>query len=296
MHPSNNRLVEQEASQTAMGTAFSRAVSAIEIGGVHGPDNLAEIFMSPEMAIILKDSNMRQEVKETIPKGMYEYLIARTVSFDHIVETALKENCPQIVFLGAGYDTRVFRFKDLIENTQIFELDIHTTQKRKKECLHQANISIPDQLVFVPIDFNTESLEDALLNAGLDRNKETLFIWEGVTYYLPPEAVDTTLNFIKSNSASGSTIAFDYVILSQRILEAYGVKELIEYMRSEHPGEPTHFILEEGKIESFLSQRGFEIVSHHTSEDLEKNILLTDDGSFLGRATGFFCIVHASVI
>ncbi len=296
MHPSSNRLVEQEPSQTALGTAYARAVAALEIGGVHGPDNLAEIFMPPEMAITLKDSDRRQRERKNKSIGMYEYMIARTVSFDLIVETALKENCPQIVFLGAGYDTRTFRFRELIKDTRIFELDIHTTQARKKECLRQANISIPDQLVFVPIDFNTESLEDVLVNAGFDRNEETLFIWEGVTYYMPPEVVDTTLNFVKLNSPSGSTIIFDYVILSLNILEAYGVKELIEHMKSEHPGESTHFAIEEGKIESFLSQRGFEIISHHTPENLEKNILTTDDGSFLGRVTGCFCIVHASVI
>jgi len=59
---------------------------------------------------------------------MYEYLIARTAFFDDIVEQALRENIPQIVFLGAGYDSRPYRFKDLIKETSIFELDIHTTQ------------------------------------------------------------------------------------------------------------------------------------------------------------------------
>ena len=179
---SNNKLVEQEPSQTAMGTAYSRAVAAKEIGNTHGPDNLAEIFLSQEMATILKDSNMRQWVKDNrISKGMHEYMIARTVIFDNFFMQGIKDNFPQIVFLGAGYDTRSLRFKDSIRNTRIFELDIHTTQDRKKKCIQQANISIPDQLKFVPINFNKESIIDVLLKAGFSKDQKTLFIWEGVT-------------------------------------------------------------------------------------------------------------------
>jgi O-methyltransferase involved in polyketide biosynthesis len=41
------------------------------------------------------------------------------------------ENYPQIVFLGAGYDTRPYRFKDSIKQTEIFELDVPTKQQIK---------------------------------------------------------------------------------------------------------------------------------------------------------------------
>jgi methyltransferase (TIGR00027 family) len=227
---------------------------------------------------------------------MYEYMIARTAYFDHIVEQALQENIPQIVFLGAGYDSRPYRFRDLIKDTRIFELDIHTTQQRKTQLLHQANISMPKQLILVPVNFNTDNLKDVLLSAGYDQTRKTLFIWEGVTHYLLPKAVDDTLSFIRSNSPPGSTVCFDYTSVSPDMFDQYGVKELRENRRASASGEPSRFGIAKGKIESFLSERGYEIIDHLTAQDMERNYLTLHDGSSAGRVLAIFCFVHASVV
>ena len=55
--------------------------------------------------------------KRKVPRT-YEYVIARTKFFDDVFKQALVENFPQIVFLGAGYDTRPYRFKDYIKQTE----------------------------------------------------------------------------------------------------------------------------------------------------------------------------------
>ena len=39
---------------------------------------------------------------------------------------------PQVVFLGAGYNSRAYRFRDLIGETQLFELDVASSQERKR--------------------------------------------------------------------------------------------------------------------------------------------------------------------
>ncbi len=43
---------------------------------------------------------------------------------------------------------------------------------------------------YVPIDFTTETLEKRLYECGYDQRLKTLFIWQGVTPYLTPEAVE----------------------------------------------------------------------------------------------------------
>jgi methyltransferase (TIGR00027 family) len=75
---------------------------------------------------------------------------------------------------------------DLIKETRIFELDIQTTQQSKKDRLQEAGISIPENLTFLAVNFKTDSLSDVLLKGGFRKSQKTLFIWEGVTYYLPP--------------------------------------------------------------------------------------------------------------
>ncbi|MBU0996340.1 MAG: SAM-dependent methyltransferase [Proteobacteria bacterium] len=288
------RLVESKPSRTAMGAAFFRAIAAIEEDKAIGPDYLAALFLSKEMKIILEYPEMRKWAKKyRAPSGLYEYMCARTMSFDRYYNEALKDGCTQIVILGAGYDTRSCRFRDRTGKARIFELDIPTTQERKKEVLSQANISVPDQVLFVPINFNRDSLEDVLFNAGFDKNQKTFFLWEGVTYYLAPQTVDHTLKFVQSHSSKSSSIAFDYVAISESLLDGYGVKDLIGYMQSENPGEPSRFAIEECRIESFLSERGFQVLHHQTAKELEQKMIKTDNG-FSGKITAFFCVVHAS--
>lgn len=74
---------------------------------------------------------MLKKLHKIVPGG-YEYITARTKHFDHLFKVALEENIPQIIFLGAGYDTRAIRFKKFIQHTKIFELDAPTTQQHKK--------------------------------------------------------------------------------------------------------------------------------------------------------------------
>jgi O-methyltransferase involved in polyketide biosynthesis len=70
--------------------------------------------------------------------------------------------------------------------------------------------SLPSHVTYVPIDFTKEDPGTVLAGAGYDRALETIFVWEGVTFYLPEEAVDATLRFVASNAAPGSRIVFDY--------------------------------------------------------------------------------------
>lgn len=287
--------VEHRPSETAMNVAFLRALAASdEREEIKGRDYFAEKFLSEDRKKALKDPAARAWLIKS-PPGLYEYLIARTAYFDQIVERALRENIPQIVFLGAGYDSRAYRFMGLIKQTRIFEIDAPATQQRKKEVLQAADIPIPEQLTFISVNFNMDSLKEVLMQAGFDKSKKTVFIWEGVTFYLFPKAVDDTLRFIKSNSPIDSVISFDYVVDSPKGLDGYGVKEFREAMRSNFPGEAMPFAIENGKIRSFLSERGFTIIDHLTTKDMEKKYLTLRDGSSGGKVTEMFCFVQASV-
>jgi len=98
----------------------------------------------------------------------------------------------------------------------------------------KARIDIPKQVTLVPTDFNKESLRSVLENAGYENNEKTLFLWEGISYYLESESVDATLKFVKYSLHSDSVIAFDYVISisKENMNNYYGVKKLLNQLRS----------------------------------------------------------------
>jgi methyltransferase (TIGR00027 family) len=295
---SEKNSLEKQASGTAMATAFMRALASHDPRKeIRGNDYLAEIFLEEEQKRPLKDPAIRTWVmKNKIAPGAYEFMIARTAFFDRIVEEALKENIEQVVLLGAGYDSRPYRFGRFIQDTKIFELDAGPTQQRKRRCLQQAEISIPEGVSFVPINFEKDNLGDALSEAGFGQEKRTLFIWEGVTYYLSAEVVDHMLAFVRSNSPAGSSIAFDYASLSDEALNEDGAKELRKHMQSKYSSEPTRFGIQVGKIEPFLTERGFEIKEHLTASDMNEKYLSVGGSPKVGNVPSLFCLVYATVI
>jgi methyltransferase (TIGR00027 family) len=258
-----------------------------------GPDYLARIFYPAQL--LLKFSVITRPILEKLSPGLYEYVMARTRFFDRFFFQALENNIPQIVLLGAGYDTRACRFQDHIQETRIFELDAPATQRVKRRCFERANIAVPRQLSFIPISFNRDDLGPALFEAGFDKNQKTLFIWEGVTMYLTAETIDSILDFISRNSAAGSTVVFDYAYRSvvEGTGDYYGARPVVKAVTL--LGEPYRFGIGQGKIESFLAARGFEIITHYTAHDLQTTFLTADDGSLFGQIADYCCNVHAAV-
>ena len=290
--------LDNQTSGTATATAFMRALAAHDPRKeMRGNDYLAEIFLEEEQKRPLNESAIRAWVmKNRIATGAYEFMIARTAFFDRIVEQALKQNVGQVVLLGAGYDSRPYRFGEFIQDTKIFELDTGPTQERKKECLKRAGISISKQISFVPVNFETDDLRNLLAEAGFSPEKKTLFVWEGVTYYLRAEVVDNMLAFVRANSPEGSSIAFDYASLSSEALNEEGAKELREHMRSRHSNEPTKFGIRSGTIEAFLKDRGFEVKEHLTASDMNEKYLAAGGYPDVGKVPSLFCLVHAAVV
>jgi methyltransferase (TIGR00027 family) len=291
------RTIEHKASNTAGYTCFSRACASREKDErFRGPDNLAEIFLPLGARVILGVPLFRWLfMRKIAPPGIYEYVLARTKLLDEVFIHALRNRFAQIVLLGAGFDTRALRFTNENLGSKIFELDIYTTQQPKVEILNRKQIELPKELLFVPIDFNKDSMTDVLGKAGYGTNEKSLFILEGVTMYLTSDAVDRTLGFIRSSAMEGSIVAFDYVYASvlRRENRFYGEKEIYELVSG--AGEGWTFGIEEGTIEDFLTQRGFKLMTHYTPSDLEKRYLTAEDGRRFGHVNRTHCIVTASV-
>ena len=290
--------VEQKPSETAVLAALHRAIANKEFGGRLGPDYLAEYFLPAHFRFFIKFKKVRANVKNklgTFLPGLHEYMVARTSHFDAAFIDALTNQVPQIVLLGAGYDSRAYRFDRLNTATKIFELDISPTQDRKKKCLKKASIPIPQQTTLVPINFNEETLESVLEKAGYDNNQPTLFLWEGVSYYLEPESVATTLEFVAHTLHPESVIAFDYVVsVTDENRDLFGASKFLQTMKEEHGSEALLFAINEGETASYLEKRGLKMIAHLDNEEIERAYLLNENGALLGHMTGLFRFVSAS--
>ena len=215
--------------------------------------------------------------------------------FDEVFYQSLMQKIPQIVILGAGYDTRALRFQKLTLHTTIYELDVPSTQEQKRNCLKMKKIPLPENLVFVPVNFNTDTLGNALISSGYDPARKTLFIWEGVTMYLPADAINDTLSFIKHNSGAESTLVFDYFFESviKGTCTSYGADKLAESVSDLN--EHFKFGIQEGKTIEFLEKNGFSLIAHYSPNEFEEKYLMDDAGFLFGKMYGFAGHVYAKL-
>ena len=239
--------------------------------------------------------NTKTKLNEALP-GLTEYMIARTAYFDQLFVEALNNGTPQIVLLGAGYDSRAYRYSTINHGTTIFELDITPTQNRKKDCLAKARIDISPQVRFVPINFREVSIPEVLEKGGFNPQEKTLFLWEGVSYYLDTESVIETLAVVSQSAHHESSIAFDYTITvpEKKLNDCFGVREFSKTMKEHHESEELLFSIDDGKIESFLELRGLKILDHLDNKEIEQRFLLDDKGDLIGQITGHFRFVLAA--
>jgi methyltransferase (TIGR00027 family) len=146
-------------------------------------------------------------VPEAGSEGLGEIMVVRTLHFDRIIERTITE-VEQFVVMGAGYDTRAYGdFRR--DGVAFYELDQPNVQEHKRMALSNARID-SDHVCFVPVDFRTQNAFEQLIDAGFDRSKKTLFLWEGVTLYLTERDVRKTLQDVRNHAPSGSTLLGDF--------------------------------------------------------------------------------------
>jgi methyltransferase (TIGR00027 family) len=279
-----------QSSITAQGIALTRYLESRRPAGERVCyDPLAKYFVSWPMKLL---GNLFLGYGKRRSPGVFEFLVARTRYIDDFLHECIRQGIRQLVVLGAGFDSRPYRFEDLEPKVRVFEVDHPATQLDKLRRVKDIFGKPPEYVSFVPIDFTVETLEK-LFPAGYQAGLKTLFIWEGVVYYLPADAVDSTLNFIVKNSAPESTVIFDYIYLEalQAIQKHYEVASMNRYRGI--TGEGLVFGIPRGKIEEFLKERGLVNIVDVNYADLEH--LYFNGVNRDRKVATIYAIVHAAV-
>ena len=136
--------------------------------------------------------------------------VVRTRRIDDLVREAMGHGSRQALLLGAGFDSRPYRLAEL-QGVPTFEVDHPSTQAAKRERLRHPLRHLPDNVRFVPVDFEKDDLESALIAADFDIRMPTAAIWEGVVSYLTPAAVDQNFRMLSRILTGGSQLIFTYV-------------------------------------------------------------------------------------
>jgi methyltransferase (TIGR00027 family) len=184
----------------------------------------------------------------------------------------------QYVVLGAGLDSFAWRYPELLASVTLFEVDHPASQAWKRQRIAELGLSVSRSQVFVPIDFESESLRQCLDSTEFDWKQRTLFSWLGVVPYLTTGAVETTLKTI-SYATSGSEVVFSYRTEDALLDEVGRTFTAIMTPLAEAAGEHPQSGWSASMAEKLVGSCGLAVVDHPTREDLIERY-------FAGRSDG----------
>ena len=272
-----------QPSRTAQGAAVHRAAHQLLDPPLVFKDALALRIIGPEAEAGLRGA--AAEHATVAARALRAFIAARSRFAEDSFTAARVRGVRQYVLLGAGLDTFAYRADG--GGLTVFEVDHPATQAWKRERLAEVQIAVPSHVVFAPVNFETETVAEGLVRAGLDKAQPAFFAWLGVVPYLTAEAVYTTLSLIVATMPAGSEIVFDYTLPIPQDGTKNGVSELAARVAA--VGEPLRSFFEPATLAQKARSIGFSEV-----EDLDGAVL--NARYFRGRADGLEVRGRAHVV
>ena len=239
-------------------------------------DPYAENFVFGSGIVKLMGHKLSVWITKKFIPGLHEHLISRTRFIDDLIEKFANKKFEQYIILGAGYDSRAHRL-NLPSGLKIFEVDQSEIQERKLSKLSDDS-SNSENITYVSVDFNIQSLKEQLLINGFDKSKSTIFTLEGVSQYITKKALNSTLNELAVLTKNSNSILFiSYVnrLLRKNPMACFGKgydkcerKAALIQNLSARSGEPWISLYSSEEIKDLLSQNGYLLKEDKTLADL----------------------------
>ncbi|MGK5741382.1 SAM-dependent methyltransferase [Micromonospora sp. URMC 103] len=180
----------------------------------------------------------RLAASERAAGGENAFLPVRTRFFDDVLLEATRW-ARQVVLLGAGFDTRAYRLA-LPKATTVYELDHRGTLAAKESVLQAAGAAPVCARLTIGVDLRTD-WSAPLLDAGFDPGAPTVWLAEGLMFYLESPTVQALLSQTASLSQTRSTLAFD--VFGTGLLRLPAMKSWIE--QRQRTSQPLPFCTDE---------------------------------------------------
>jgi methyltransferase (TIGR00027 family) len=239
-------------------------------------DPYADKFVTGARVIKLMGHKLCVWLTQEFAPGFHEHLISRTRFIDDLIKKSAAGGAEQYVILGAGYDLLAHRL-ELPSWLKIFEVDQPEVQARKRSKLPKG-LPNKENVTYVSVDFNQQSLTEQLLAAGFDQSKSTVITLEGVSQYITKEAVSSTMKEMAALTRNvSSTFFMSYVnqLLNTNPEACFGRGYPKAAKRAEtikrlsgKVGEPWISFYTAEEIEDLCSQNGLILQENITLADL----------------------------
>ncbi len=176
---------------------------------------------------------------------------------DYLLRITTDFGIRQVVFVGAGLDTRAWRL-DWVDGVKIFEVDQLPVLQYKNDFMQSRQLSPRCKRICVGENIHN-TWGESVLDTGFDSSKPSLWLLEGFLFYLSQESIIRVLDEVSSLAAEGSWLGFD--IINSVVLTSPYTKPWLDMQASLGApwigtlDEPVKFLAERGWIAS-MTQGG----------------------------------------
>jgi methyltransferase (TIGR00027 family) len=144
-----------------------------------------------------------------LPGGPGLYAVIRTRFFDDfLLQVCKSSGARQVVLAAAGMDTRAFRL-GWPSRTRLYELDLPEVLEAKDLVIEDAGAKASCERRTVGVDLQQESWPEGLLAAGYRPESQSVWLIEGLLFYLTRIAVHGLLEKVGTLTATGSLLGLD---------------------------------------------------------------------------------------
>ena len=192
--------------------------------------------------------------------GMRAQIVVRARYAEDALARARGRGIAQYLVLAAGLDT--FALRAQRRDVTIFEIDHPATQQWKRSLVRE----VPENLEFVAIDFERETLGQALAATSFSTTEPTFIAWLGTTYYLGERTIRETLAALATACTRGSELVLDY--WSRATFADAGAQALLTGTRiaTAFQSEPIRTLLAPSAMEGLVRDCGWQIREHCAAE------------------------------
>ena len=187
--------------KVSLTSQYMAAVRAVE-------NKRADRLFSDPFAQKLAGEKIMSEIAPAIKK--YEdrgrpVVAVRTRFFDDFLMSSSVSGIRQVVILGAGMDTRAFRLP-WHPDTHLYELDQPEVIQLKESLLNVTSAKCYRDSISIDL---RQDWSKKLIVQGFETSSPSIWLLEGLLYYLNPADVRILLNTISDLSTDGSMLGAD---------------------------------------------------------------------------------------
>ncbi len=262
--------LRNDTVSTADYVAFIRAVHMRERHRILEDPHAAQLC-GPACSAVLRLRALEWVVRRFLLDPILplnDCLLLRARYTEEALLDAIRAGMGQYVIVGAGMDSWGFRNPGLLSRCQLFEIDHPATQADKLARASMAGLAVRPGHHFVPADLSVVSAVDALVGSGFDPSRPAFASMLGVTYYLPPADLLSTLESLGSGLEPGTQLAFDYLLDESSVPALHrGLRgRTLSIVRA--LGEPMRGAYSAPEVDRLMDRAGFEPLEHVPLTDL----------------------------